>query len=254
MCVCVRVQPPLFFAAPSRPFLSSLPSRALSLPSLPFLPAPPREYLAQVTPDAHEGPSWLPDFMRRALGYKHVPAASVVPVHYRAVAYTSNASDTQAWVYRGVGERAHEIVLAFRGTQFDPVAHPKDILTDLRFNYSRPSAAVFGPGLPAAARVHTGFHAAYLSVAQAVREAVDEAIASHPPSGAQPWRLVVTGHSLGGALAVLGAYDLAQRYPGRVSMVTFGSPRVGNSEFAAHFDALVPNAWRMGNLHDLVTW
>ena len=46
-------------------------------------------------------------------------------------------------------------------------------------------------------------------------------------------KLVVTGHSLGGAMATLFAMDLVvNEGVSDVSLVTFGSPRVGNAAFS----------------------
>ena len=43
----------------------------------------------------------------------------------------------------------------------------------------------------------------------------------------------MTGHSLGGALAVLCALDLQDIY-GNINLYTFGCPRVGNAAFAQY--------------------
>ncbi|KAK6932125.1 Fungal lipase-like domain [Dillenia turbinata] len=44
--------------------------------------------------------------------------------------------------------------------------------------------------------------------------------------------LTITGHSLGGALALLNAYEAAQSIPGpSISIISFGVPRVGNNAF-----------------------
>ena len=56
-------------------------------------------------------------------------------------------------------------------------------------------------------------------------------------------KLLVTGHSLGAALATLFAYDIATtRYPlaSKMQVVTFGSPRVGDAEFAQQYRNHVP--------------
>jgi len=57
-------------------------------------------------------------------------------------------------------------------------------------------------------------------------------------------RVIVTGHSLGGALATLCAYDVAQAgLP--VLLVTWASPRVGNPGFSASMDKVVPHHVRI---------
>lgn len=44
--------------------------------------------------------------------------------------------------------------------------------------------------------------------------------------------LTITGHSLGGALGLLNAYEAAKNFPGlSISVVSFASPRVGNIAF-----------------------
>ena len=60
------------------------------------------------------------------------------------------------------------------------------------------------------------------------------------------------GHSLGGALGVLAAYDIAQAAAEqgldiRLACYTFGAPRVGNHNFAADHEQVVPDAWSIIN-------
>jgi nuclear pore complex protein Nup85 len=57
--------------------------------------------------------------------------------------------------------------------------------------------------------VHSGFLTAYDSVKVKVLRLVDQLTAD--ASKDKPWDVFVTGHSLGGALATLCAYDLAGR-------------------------------------------
>jgi predicted lipase len=100
--------------------------------------------------------------------------------------------------------------------------------------------------------VHSGFLTAYDSVRPAVLGLVDTVLAGEE---GEAWTVLLTGHSLGGALATLAAYDLSlrrwTRRP-RVAMYNFGSPRVGNRVFAAEFNARVPDAWRVVNRSDAV--
>jgi len=48
------------------------------------------------------------------------------------------------------------------------------------------------------------------------------------------YTVVVTGHSLGAAMALLTAQELANSGVNKVSLYSFGCPRVGNDEFAAY--------------------
>ena len=62
---------------------------------------------------------------------------------------------------------------------------------------------------------------------------------------------VVTGHSLGGALATLAAIDVRKAIPDAahlsISCYTFGAPRTGNHAFAREYDDLVPDTWGIIN-------
>lgn len=105
-------------------------------------------------------------------------------------------------------------ILAFRGTQADK---PKDLVTDL---------LAWRTGLPGGGKVHTGFWKAYCSLRDEVGTWIGEV---------RPKRLIVTGHSLGAAMATLMAAEHRQ-----AELVTFGCPLVGDRQFADRFgrDAL----------------
>ncbi|GLC42478.1 hypothetical protein PLESTB_001102700 [Pleodorina starrii] len=183
------------------------------------------------------------------------------------VAFVENEeTDTQVWLYRNVELR--EAVVAFRGTE---QIKWKDIATDLNLTPCslNPERLDDNAGLPFAARifravsgatqnqmmVHKGFLDAYDSVRRTVFSLLDEITGSGEKG--DNWRVLVTGHSLGGALATLAAYELAERRtPARavqaISLYTYGAPRVGNKAFAEEFDRLVPDAWRVSNINDII--
>ncbi|KAL9248360.1 hypothetical protein vseg_021691 [Gypsophila vaccaria] len=76
--------------------------------------------------------------------------------------------------------------------------------------------------------------------------------------------ITITGHSLGGALALLSAYDIAemklniaydQNYNPRkipISVISYASPRVGNLKFKERCDELGVKQLRVVNVHDKV--
>lgn len=137
--------------------------------------------------------------------------------------FGSWATGTRAFAVRLPGE--NRALIVFRGTEPDDVT---DLGTDLELSLS----PWVGP-----ARVHAGFREAFASVAGVIEEWL-EANAPLPP--------VVTGHSLGAALATLGA----SRWKAS-RLVTFGCPRVGNPAFVA----TIPSAtsFRYVNCCDVVT-
>lgn len=109
----------------------------------------------------------------------------------------------------GVRDAAGRRFVAFRGTQADDRG---DLIDDAQF-LPRP-----WPGI---GRVHRGFWRAYDSL----RAPIDAWLAEQPPGP-----LIVTGHSLGAAMATL----MAGLHPD-AELVTFGSPRVGGRTFARAF-------------------
>lgn len=148
-----------------------------------------------------------------------------------------SAEGTQGYV---AGFRAC-IVVAFRGTERDY----RDILTDLDF-WPDPVEAVEGMG----GRVHGGFLAALNAVRGDIRKAIVRDGLATP--------VYFTGHSLGGALAVLaaaacaGSLTLMDR---RFAVYTYGAPRVGDRAFvqAMRDFAHVP-VYRHTNTADIVPW
>jgi triacylglycerol lipase len=63
----------------------------------------------------------------------------------------------------------------------------------------------------------------------------------------------ITGHSLGGGLSTLHAFDFAYNDRSRnYSLINFASPRVGNPEFAQTFNKVVRNSFRVVNIYDIV--
>lgn len=121
-----------------------------------------------------------------------------------------------------------ELVIAFRGTE---ISDRRDLLNDVDMRLIPADARV------SAARVHAGFDRAVTDVwsdldpfIRAKRDRYREAI--H-----------FTGHSLGGALAVLAAVRtvtlIGLALPVRVT--TYGQPRVGNAAFVAELDG---RPWR----------
>ena len=78
--------------------------------------------------------------------------------------------------------------------------------------------------------VHRGFHSAYASLREQTWAELDALPRTE--------HYILTGYSLGGAMASYLALELSRRAPhARVTLYTFGTPRVGDARFAAAFQA-----------------
>jgi len=95
--------------------------------------------------------------------------------------------------------------------------------------------------------VHRGFYEAeQASIANVVSQV--RALKSQFPS----YSVIVTGHSLGAALATLTALDLVNQGVSSVRLFNFGSPRVGNDEFVAYVDSKLGDRNRVTHHKDMV--
>jgi hypothetical protein len=94
--------------------------------------------------------------------------------------------------------------------------------------------------------VHSGFFNQYMSVRAPIYEAID----SMPDTK----NIMIASHSLGAALGTIAALDLTLNRPHlKVTNITFGSPRVGNSEFSKLYDKHVTDSIRCVHGIDAVT-
>jgi hypothetical protein len=132
------------------------------------------------------------------------------------------------------------VVIAFRGTEKQKVS---DWLTDAR--------AV--PTQVDSAKVHSGFWKALTRDSGNDQKTVHDRIAAILESDAARDRdgnalpVFITGHSLGGALALLATRNLASNING--ACYTFGAPRVASYEF---FETLKTPVYRVVNSSDVV--
>ncbi|CAH8313656.1 unnamed protein product [Eruca vesicaria subsp. sativa] len=145
--------------------------------------------------------------------------------------------------YVGVAKNLNAIVIAFRGTQQHSIQNwVSDLFwKQLDLNYPDMSDAM----------VHHGFYSAYhnTTVRPAVLSAVQRAKKSYGPN----INIMVTGHSMGGAMATFCGLDLVVNVgEEKVQVMTFGQPRVGNAAFASYYSLLVPKTFRITHGHDVV--
>jgi hypothetical protein len=138
---------------------------------------------------------------------------------------TYNREDTQAFLAKRDGDEIGMVILAFRGTEMNP----RDIHSDVN--------AVLVT-LSGEEKVHSGFLKAFNHVSDAIAD--DLAKNKGVP-------IYITGHSLGGALAVMATRLLVSDSQG--ACYTFGGPRVGNAKVD---DQIKTPIYRIVNSADLV--
>lgn len=111
-------------------------------------------------------------------------------------------------------------------------------------------------GLKAAATVPETFEGSFAEQLEKEVRAREAERAGAPLTAEKrgPRPTVVTGHSLGAALATLFVMENANKNRAFdvTTCCTFASPRVGNAEFARAFDQLAITSWRIANSQDLV--
>ena len=83
-------------------------------------------------------------------------------------------------------------------------------------------------------KVHNGFKAGYKTVKATVISQLQALKALYHDA-----KIYLTGHSLGGALAVLALPDVKDSIGAVTGLMTFGQPRVGNKKFASWFGSQV---------------
>eukprot|EP00746_Dinoflagellata_sp_MGD_P078422 gnl/MRDRNA2_/MRDRNA2_31364_c0_seq1.p1 gnl/MRDRNA2_/MRDRNA2_31364_c0~~gnl/MRDRNA2_/MRDRNA2_31364_c0_seq1.p1 ORF type:complete len:965 (+),score=201.88 gnl/MRDRNA2_/MRDRNA2_31364_c0_seq1:101-2995(+) len=187
-------------------------------------------------------------------------------------------TSTQAAMWRDRSTR--RIVLSFRGT-----SDITDALTDIKLGQVPLEEFEDGKESDDDRYVHIGFKTSAMSITRRFKELLVSACIGTPGE----WDVLVTGHSLGGALATLMATEIATGVDtsrslkmradnswfaqlvraaqdklgqgeavaapiqlGRVRLYTFGAPRVGNSAFASFYNSLGIDSFRIVNGADIV--
>lgn len=138
-----------------------------------------------------------------------------------------------------VGENDSVIVLAFRGSETpNSLDGFKDWLLTNAKNFLVLPAGRIGTDFVAAgvgARFHSGFMESLEEIWAPLFQAVEAAVTKKD----RPF--FVTGHSLGGALALLAAWRLQRQMIPVHAVYTFGAPMVGNDIAAKAFEKEFPN-------------
>lgn len=101
-------------------------------------------------------------------------------------------------------------------------------------------------------RVESGFQGVYDSFAYKAPGASEIPMIGAISTIVGAGSLVVTGHSLGSALATYLAYELSSALPGRLALRVWASPHPGDSAFCAAVGAAIPDHAHYRNPNDIV--
>ncbi|KAK5575806.1 hypothetical protein RB653_006940 [Dictyostelium firmibasis] len=158
---------------------------------------------------------------------KNIPGFNIISAIFNIT------TNTQAYV----GYTNNQVIVSFRGSM-----DVDSWITNFKF------LETIYPPYPQA-KVHDGFYKGWASVSSQVKSSIDMALAKCGSNCQQIW---VVGHSLGAALATLCVAEVQGWYTLPAYSYTYGSPRVGDSNFVEYFNQIHKNNYRVVNQHDLV--
>ena len=156
--------------------------------------------------------------------------------HGRVHKFFSNPN-TDLQVGITISETNNRICVVFRGSE-----SKYDWYYDLAFFKTHVHDDVY---------VHGGFHTQLHTDCMYDQITIElKDLLRHNPD----YDIYVTGHNLGGALSTLYGYELSREIPNKITVVSFASPRVGNTPFKRAFDTQSNlNHYRITNKRDIVT-
>eukprot|EP01025_Chloroclados_australasicus_P016680 TRINITY_DN18459_c0_g1_i1.p1 TRINITY_DN18459_c0_g1~~TRINITY_DN18459_c0_g1_i1.p1 ORF type:complete len:193 (-),score=8.90 TRINITY_DN18459_c0_g1_i1:385-921(-) len=139
------------------------------------------------------------------------------------------------------------IVAVFHGTNSRDIDNWLNDLLGWQVSFPLPYKNLSG------VEVHAGFYRSYTNsiIHDSVRQSVKELVDKYGVNK----NIKIIGHSLGAAFAEFAALDfLLNSTLNNIDLVTFGAPRVGNSDYYQLFEQLLQGqrSWRMTNKHDPV--
>ena len=190
-------------------------------------------------------------FMATAVDLAYLPSDTGVAAFKEKLGLDAtlvSAINTQAYI----GQNETDIVVAFRGSESPTsIDGLRDwLLTNADNLLVLPEGSI-GTDFAAAGvgtRFHKGFMGALADIWDPLFAAVDGA---YQKAERRVW---VTGHSLGGALALLAAWRLQRNFIPIHRVYTFGAPMIGNAAAADAFKREFPDKiYRFVDKDDLIT-
>jgi predicted lipase len=140
-----------------------------------------------------------------------------------------------------------QITVAYHGTE-----SYADLITDVQ-SWKQENKIL---GLEGA--IHGGFNELYMQNRESLIALIEAVCEAHGKE-VKDIKFLVTGHSLGGALSTIAAFDIKNNIAkdARIDLITFCSPRVFDAKGAAHFEKLMENRairiWRDNDIVPMVS-
>ena len=176
-------------------------------------------------------------FLAKASDIAYCPPADAAPLFRDQLGMEAqflSAGNTQAYVLTN----DDHIVAAFRGTEAPTsVDGLKDWLLTDALNLLIVPEGRMGTDF-AAAGVGAKFHQGFINAIVDIWDGVSQAVDAEMKKKERP--LWITGHSLGGALALLAAWLFNRKFVAVHQVYTFGAPMVGNLDAIAAIDRAFP--------------
>jgi|SaaInlV_165m_DNA_3_1040750.scaffolds.fasta_scaffold07371_4 triacylglycerol lipase len=128
------------------------------------------------------------------------------------------------------------LIIVFRGTES---------LTDVQSDLNICKNELQIKNTTKVPKVHTGFLKQLLSVDESLKKIIKDFKTKYPDGN-----LITCGHSLGGGIASIAALKYTSNLEIPTYCITFGSPRVGNSDFCKEFNNKILSSIRIVNDDD----
>ncbi|CAG8546356.1 312_t:CDS:2 [Funneliformis mosseae] len=142
--------------------------------------------------------------------------------------------------YVAINDKEKAIIVSYRGT-----ANVQGFINDIQFNQISFDNPKFKN-----AKVHFGFLATYNDTRKEITKLIKDLVKENPD-----YKVISTGHSLGGSLAVFQTLDLIGTpglNPSNLLTYTYGEPRTGNKDFADFVKNTGYKFFRVVNENDII--
>ena len=168
--------------------------------------------------------------------YESKDESFIVPAGFQLVGpFRAKSFDGISESFGFILQSSEQVIVAFRGTSSTSDWISDAMARQIKYKW-----------VPNSGWTHKGFTEIYESARKQIHNIL---------KAVSPYRkLIVTGHSLGAALATLCAVDLSVNSTFKNPIVyTYGSPRVGDANFVRCFNQSIGTTNRIHNKYDVVT-